>query len=109
GRSARPMSTYGILKKPATGTNLGVSKRTLLTCGYIACASALVASNTVPSGGDVYTMSEPIDPPAPVLFSTYTVCPRRVCMPSATSRAATSVPPPGGNGTTILIGFAGFQ
>jgi hypothetical protein len=30
-------------------------------------------------------------------------------MPSAVILAATSAPPPGGNGTTSLIGFVGFQ
>ena len=42
-------------------------------------------------------------PPAPVWFSTMTLCPSVSPSGWAISRAATSVGPPGGNGTTILI------
>src|SRR5882672_9179525 len=49
----------------------------------------------------------PIVPPAPPTFSTTTVWPRGTRMRSAMMRAAVSVEPPGGNGTTRVIGREG--
>src|SRR5882672_7268420 len=50
----------------------------------------------------------PIVPPAPPTFSTTTVWPRGARMRSAMMRAAVSVEPPGGNGTTRVIGREGY-
>src|SRR5260221_1923226 len=52
-------------------------------------------------------MSEQIVPVAPVLLSTMIGCPRRSPSLAPTSRAIASAPPPGGNPTSSLIGFAG--
>src|SRR2546423_8903068 len=46
-------------------------------------------------------------PPAPVTFSTTTVCPRLFVIRSAMMRAIVSVGPPAENGTTIVTGRAG--
>src|SRR5678815_4416598 len=46
-------------------------------------------------------------PPAPVTFSTTTVCPRLFVIRSAMMRAIVSVGPPAENGTTIATGRAG--
>src|SRR5262245_53399016 len=46
-------------------------------------------------------------PPAPVMFSTRTVCPRLFVIRSAMIRAIVSVGPPAENGTTIVTGFVG--
>ena len=45
--------------------------------------------------------------PAPGRFSTITCWPRFDDMPCATRRAMVSIGPPGGNGTTSLIGLSG--
>ncbi|MNT68797.1 hypothetical protein D3C72_2070570 [compost metagenome] len=45
---------------------------------------------------------------APGLFSITTVWPRRSPSLAANSRPMTSVEPPGGNGTTIVIGLDGY-
>jgi len=49
----------------------------------------------------------PIMLPAPALFSTKNCCPNALekCCPS--TRATMSVPPPGGEGTTMRTGRAG--
>src|SRR4051812_14272613 len=49
----------------------------------------------------------PIEPPAPPTVSTTTVWPSGARMYSAMMRAAVSVEPPGGKGTTSVTGFAG--
>src|SRR5205085_3845082 len=46
-------------------------------------------------------------PPAPVTFSTTTVCPRLFVIRSAMIRAIVSVGPPAENGTTIVTGRVG--
>src|SRR4051812_23932062 len=46
-------------------------------------------------------------PPAPVTFSTTTVCPRLFVIRSATIRAIVSVGPPAENGTTTVTGRVG--
>src|SRR5580704_2355160 len=64
-------------------------------------------SHVVPSGGDFATAAVPVLPEAPVRFSTTTVTPSRCARPACASRATASTEPPGGNGTTILIGPGG--
>src|SRR5215813_12737954 len=77
-------------------------------CGRIA-VSAGVASNTVhPSGGALVTISAPITPPPPARLSTTTVCLRVSLILAPTVRPVMSVAPPGANGTTTRIGFAGY-
>ena len=49
----------------------------------------------------------PMPPPAPALFSMTTGVLRKRLIASATGRATMSATPPGGNGTTSAIGFAG--
>src|ERR1700730_10240319 len=61
-------------------------------------------SQVWPSGGDLATTVAPITPAAPGLFST-TICQPMVSSSRAWIRRATgSVEPPGGKGTTNLIG-----
>ena len=67
----------------------------------------LPSSSVYPSGADLATNSEPMMAEAPARFSTTTGWP--IC---SASRCASVLPmmsalPPGGNGTTSLIGFAG--
>src|SRR5262245_22555409 len=52
--------------------------------------------------------STPMMPPAPPLFSMTTVWPSSLDNGSISSRAVRSTPPPGGNGTMILIGRLGY-
>src|SRR5512135_192354 len=74
----------------------------------ILVTSVLVAMNKVyPSGADLATMSAPILPAAPGRFSTMTGSPSSGRRFSASTRAVTSVLPPGGYGTTSLIGREG--
>ena len=49
----------------------------------------------------------PRAPPAPLRFSTITDCFNSRASASATGRATVSATPPGGNGTTIVIGLSG--
>src|SRR5712691_5010444 len=60
-----------------------------------------------PSGSDFATTAAPMVPPAPGRFSMTMGCPSWGESLSVTVRAMMSVPLPGVNGTTILIGFAG--
>jgi hypothetical protein len=62
-----------------------------------------VSSSVLPSGIDFATKSVPIVPPAPALFSTMTVCPRRVPSLAASTRAMMSLLAPGVNGTISLM------
>ncbi|CFM12523.1 Uncharacterised protein [Bordetella pertussis] len=65
-------------------------------------------SNRVyPSAADFAVASVPITPPAPARFCTTTGWPSESCSVRASTRAITSVLPPGGNGTIIWIGRAG--
>ena len=67
-------------------------------------------NNTVyPSAADFATMSEPIDPPAPPRLSIIICWPKAWPIGSCMMRAITSVPPPGGYGTTNLIGLVGHD
>src|SRR5205823_10614722 len=56
-----------------------------------------------PSGGDLATYAVAITPP-PARFSITTGLPIRSCSFGAIARRITSILPPGGNGTTKLIG-----
>src|SRR5580704_1698297 len=71
--------------------------------GLTACVSNTM-SQVLPSGGAFATTALPVLPDAPVRFSITTVAPRRCAKPACASRATASTEPPGGNGTTILIG-----
>ena len=62
-----------------------------------------------PSGALRTTVSTPTLPPAPVRFSTVTGWPSFSCIRSASTRATTSVAPPGGKGTTMRSGRVGAQ
>jgi hypothetical protein len=57
-------------------------------------------SQVLPSAGDLATVVVPAAPEAPGLFSMIKLTPSRCCIPVCTSRASTSVEPPGGKGTT---------
>jgi len=54
------------------------------------------------------TLSVPMMPDAPVRLSTTTFAPQDEANLSASMRAVTSDAPPGGNGTTMRIGRAGY-
>src|SRR5689334_17940736 len=56
-----------------------------------------------PSRGALTTAAAPMKPEAPGRFSTMTLRLSRVLSCCATARAAKSLLPPGGNGTTIFI------
>ena len=71
-----------------------------------ACESN-VTRNVAPSGALLATCMAPSEPAAPDLFSTSTVRPSFVCRWDCSSRASASVEPPGGNGTTSVMFFAG--
>lgn len=58
---------------------------------------------------DFRLLEAPSIPPAPGRFSMIAGLPREACMPSAVSRAQTSVAPPGGKGTTKRTGRSGAQ
>src|SRR5450759_911123 len=73
----------------------------LVTCVLVAI------KNVYPSGADLTTASAPILPPAPGRLSMTTVWPSSGRRLSAITRAVTSVLPPGGYGTTSLIGLEG--
>ena len=60
-----------------------------------------------PSGAERATVSAPMFPLAPGLFSTTMGCPRRSESFGPTVRAMMSMPVPGVNGTTTLIGWDG--
>src|SRR4029077_1994211 len=60
-----------------------------------------------PRGGARGSLPTPIEPPAPPTFSTITGWPSAAPILSAMMRAATSVEPPGGNGTISVIGRDG--
>jgi hypothetical protein len=60
-----------------------------------------------PSGAARATRPVPMLPVAPPTFSMMMVWPSAVRMPSAIRRPTTSVSPPGGNGTIIVIGRDG--
>src|SRR4051812_24853574 len=60
-----------------------------------------------PSGGAFITTSVPITPDAPDRLSTTIDCPIDSVSFAASSRPTTSTLPPGGNGETSRIGFAG--
>ena len=64
-------------------------------------------SKVWPSAGSRMNAAVPILPPAPALFSTITGWPRRSPSFWPSTRAITSVAPPGAHGTTILIGLVG--
>jgi hypothetical protein len=62
-----------------------------------------------PSGAARATRPTPMVPAAPATLSTITVCPRASRNPSAITRAIVSVGPPAENGTTMVMGFDGYD
>ncbi len=78
--------------------------------GRLAIRLGLTAwvSNTTakvyPSAAAAATAAVPIEPEAPPLLSTTTLCPSCFCRGSARMRATWSTEPPGGNTATSLIG-----
>ena len=60
-----------------------------------------------PLGAARATLLAPIVPPAPLTFSTNTVCPKDCPMGIASMRATTSVGPPAAKGTTKVIALLG--
>src|SRR5439155_3339733 len=60
-----------------------------------------------PSGDDLATASAATIVLAPGLFSTTTGCPQGAASLSASWRARMSMPPPGGQATTMRTGLAG--
>ena len=62
-----------------------------------------------PSGAARATRPTPMVPAAPATLSTMTVCPRAACNPWLITRAIVSVGPPAENGTTMVMGFDGYD
>src|SRR5215510_6126446 len=79
------------------GNSVGLMAR-LLVCPI---------TTVYPSGGDFAACSTPRLPPTPGLFSTTTTHFKFSASFWLIVREKRSVPPPGGNGTMSLIGFAG--
>jgi hypothetical protein len=77
-----------------------------MIAGIRTCVLVLPKTNVCPSGCERATSVAPITPPPPPLFSITTV-PSVGFILSAHSRAATSVAPPGENGTIRRIGRSG--
>src|SRR5262245_2685203 len=75
--------------------------------GVMVTAPAVVRKMVWPSGSDFATMSAPITPLAPALFSMMTGWPSESFILSAMSRPTRSVGPPGGNAITMRIGRDG--
>src|SRR3954469_21409364 len=73
----------------------------------MACVPMLPIMKVYPSGADFAVSSVPTMPAAPGLFSTTTACPHASCSFCAIIRVPMSVPPPGGKGTTMRMGFDG--
>ena len=67
-----------------------------------------MTKNVYPSLGDFATCCVPTLPAAPVLLSINTDCLRTSVNLAPTILAAISTGPPGGNETTIFIGFSGY-
>src|SRR5262245_30596599 len=68
-----------------------------------------VTRNVVPSGAERATAPVPTVPPAPLRFSIRIGCPSPSETRGCRSRETRSMLPPGGNGTTQRIGFAGHS
>ncbi|MNV87894.1 hypothetical protein D3C71_1820520 [compost metagenome] len=66
-------------------------------------------SSVYPSASAFATYFVPMAPDAPALLSTMTVARSCSCRPLATRRACTSVLPPGGKGTTRVMGLLGYS
>ncbi len=64
-----------------------------------------VTKKVAPSAGEALRIWAAIWPPAPGLFSTTTEVPRLSFILSASRRAITSVPPPGGKPTNSRTGL----
>src|ERR1035437_10887803 len=62
-----------------------------------------------PSATDLATSSAAILPLAPARLSTTSDCPSALESFCAVTRAIRSLPPPAGNGTTILIALTGYS
>ena len=75
--------------------------------GLMACVPVTPNSSVCPSAGARATSTLPVAPPAPGRLSTITGWPSAVDRRWAMKRPMTSAPPPGANGTMIVMGFAG--
>jgi hypothetical protein len=73
----------------------------------IACDPVTPMITVYPSGAARDTASAPTEPPAPARFSMFTGCFQACDSCSPITRAAMSVEPPGGNGTTSRMGWFG--
>ena len=67
-----------------------------------------LANRVYPSGSDLNTISAPIFPPAPVLFSTMMPDGHFLANFSDKTRGRISAVPPAGKGTTILTVLFGY-
>src|SRR5215204_5403725 len=108
GRSGLTTRTNGDRNSNETVWNsLSVSNGTDLNRVGLA-AIRLAAANAIwPAGGDLATAAVAITPPPPPRFSISTGLPMRSCTYGAIARSTTSMLPPGGNGTTNVIGPVG--
>ena len=100
-------NTSGTLAMPVMPTRSFVgSNATFLYSVWFTAIALPATSNVYPSGAERATNSLPMLLPAPALFSTMTVWPRRLPSGSASARAKMSVACPGGNGTMRRIGLS---
>src|SRR6266851_6930001 len=75
---------------------------------FTTCVLQWPIPTVYPSGAARATRPTPMLPPAPVVFSTTTVCPSALPMRCAMIRPSVSVGPPAENGTTIVTACAGY-
>ncbi|MCY1218481.1 hypothetical protein D9M72_304300 [compost metagenome] len=103
-------STSGKLAMEATGLRSvrALKDKPRYKLSLIALVEIVPTSSVYPSGDDFATCSAPMLPPAPLRLSTTTGCFNRTDNSWLTTRATASVAPPGGKGTTSLIGLVGY-
>ena len=103
------ISALSVVKARETGARsfAGSKPRFGKRCGFTVSAPLVPISRVCPSGALRTTFSVPMLPLEPVRFSTTTGWPRLSVSRSARMRAATSVAPPAGKGTTKRSGREG--
>src|SRR5262249_35565797 len=109
GRSFFPRNSSGASASSAIGSkSLTTSYCSAYVIPLATCVFQMPTVIVYPSGAARATRPVPMLPVAPPTFSMMMVWPSAVRMPSAIRRPTTSVSPPGGNGTIIVIGRHGY-
>jgi hypothetical protein len=99
---------FGVVFARVTATrSLNTSNPGLLNRVWLTTTELLVNSTVWPSGGALAASAMPMLPPAPARLSMTTGCPHDSDIFCPITRAATSVGPPGANGTMKRIARVG--